>query len=202
MTLSLAGMGVGDRRRIRPLPAILAIALLIGLGGCGGGGGSPVAPTPPPDPTPEPGVRFEPAGGGLQPEIVSLGLSEDSADSVVLVMSASRVTDLYGYGVDLSFDPSILEFDGFEPGPFLQRGDADVASQVAENPEGNLVIGQSRLGDVEGASGSGQLLFLRFTILDSGSTRMRFSDGSGFDSDGDDVDLGFFGGTLTITGAS
>lgn len=189
--------------RARRLWTTLALLALASITACGGGGSTSTSPNPTPDPGPSPrSVSFDSAGSFLLPQTASLGLQDSDADSFTLALTAVQVIDLYGYGVDLSYDPEIVEFTGFTEGPFLATDGADVVTRIAENPPGNLVIGQSRLGDVDAVDGTGRLLLLDFAIRDRGSMRMEFSGPFASNDDGDDVELQFIGGTLTITGGS
>lgn len=156
-----------------------------------------MTPPPPPPPPPPPTVTFVAATNPGTDAIV-LTLSSSTATEFALVLSAVDVTDLYGYGVDLDFDPAVVAFDTVEAGPFLDGEGVTVATQLIESSPGTLVIGHSRVGAVPGVSGSGALLTLNFKSVAAGTTTFATANGGAFDSTGATLATEFFGGTATV----
>lgn len=181
-----------DRRVSVCAAAVLGTAAIVASPGCGGS--SPTAPPPPPGP---PAITFSPEALGGADTIVLVFVSA-TATEVTLSLNASNVADLFGYGVDLVFDPEIIAFESAEAGNFLDAEGITVTLQVVEAVPGTLVIGQSRVGAVEGASGSGALVRLRFTAASNGTTDVNAANGSAFGSDGSQQTTTFFGGTLNV----
>lgn len=171
------------------------LLLLAGVAAPACGGPTPTNPTPPPPPPP-PTVTFV-AAANPGTNAIALGLSTSTAAAFTLVLSAIDVADLYGYAVDLTFDPKIVMFDSAEAGSFLDGGGA-VATQVSEGPPGTLVIGQSRVGAVPGVSGSGALLRLNFVSLAGGVSPFTTANGGAFSSTGAPLATQMFGGTATV----
>ncbi len=82
----------------------------------------------------------------------------------VLINSA---TNVFGFGFDLSFDPSLMAFDSAIDGGFLSKNNIDqISLMTGVNPAGNLVFGITRLGAGSGGvSGSGTVVKLNFRSL-------------------------------------
>lgn len=174
---------------------LIAISAVVALPGCGGS--SPTAPQPPPTPTT---ITFNPtAVVGL--DSIGLAFASSTATELTLSLRTNNVSDLFGYGVDLVFDPSIIAFDSAEAGTFLDGEGITVALQVVEPTPGTLVIGQTRVGAVAGASGSGVLLTLRFRAAGAGGTSLTTATAAAFASDGSQQTTSFFGGTVTVPGS-
>jgi len=177
---------------------VSGILLLAGtLAGCGGS--TPVSPRPPTTTIPAaPSITF--VGEDERPEESSILLSMTAAstDSFTLVLSANNVSDLYGYGLDIVYDPAIIAFDEFEAGTFFDGANITVTTQVAEPTAGRLVIGQSRVGAVPGVSGNGTLVILHFKTVSFGSSVLAIEDPAAFDSTGATLPVDFLGGTVTV----
>ena len=158
--------------RIRPTRAavVLTFGLLGACGGGGGGGGTP--PTQPPiPPLPPTGATFTP-DSAAGPNSISLAAgSGGSATRFVLDVQATDVTDVYAVSFELRFPDNLLNFrkSGTNEGGFLDEGKADTELIVEKSSTGTLVIGYSRLGLDNGASGSGLLFSLEFTLDANGS---------------------------------
>ena len=90
----------------------------------------------------------------------------------VLDVQATSVSDVYGVSFELEFPKNLLTFrkNGTTEDVFLGGDDkADTELIVENSPAGNLVVGYSRLGPVEGVDGSGLLFSLQFTLVGNGS---------------------------------
>ncbi len=178
---------------------IAVLLVLLALAGCGGGS----TPTTPRPPTPPPNVTFTADAANPGTDAIALGMTSSTADTFTLVLLATEVVDLFGYGVDITFDPAVVRFDTASGGPFLQAEGITVTTQVVENPSGTLVIGQSRVGAVAGVSGTDTLLTLNFTSVAAGTSPFTTSNASAFNSTGAAMTTQFFGGSATVpTGGS
>jgi hypothetical protein len=173
----------------------LAVAACGGGGGKGGGGGV----TEPPPPTK--GIVFT-AGSGSASNGVALAAESGPATTTTLTLDvrASQVTNLYGFGFNLTYPTNVLKFTGASEGSFLNSAGSTATSyQATENPAGTIVIGISRLGTVAGASGSGVLTTLHFSAVASGTGTFTFSHNAGFDSNGVPIGLGWAAGSVQVT---
>jgi hypothetical protein len=172
---------------------VLAFACLVAVA-CGGS--TPTTPTPRPPPPP-PTVRFV-AEANPSTDSIALGMTMTTPAAFTLVLSAIEVADLYGFAVDLTYDPAIVMFDTAEAGAFLAGEGISVSTQVTEGPPGTLVIGQTRVGAVAGVSGGGALLTLNFKSVAAGSTTFATATAGAVDSTGAALATQIFGGTVTV----
>jgi hypothetical protein len=182
-------------RASRRLAVFACGLLVVGLAACGGGGGGGGGPTEPPPPPP-PGIVFT-AQGVATANSVSLGSGTGTtANTLILEVRATQVTDLYGVAFDLAYPNAALQFVRATPGPLLANGSVQA---VAATP-GTLVVGGTHLGNVAGANGSGVVLTLEFSALAAGSGNFAFSSNTAFDSDGDAIaGVGWVAGSVVVT---
>jgi hypothetical protein len=167
---------------------------------------------------------FSPGTGDayiFTPENVSPGpgtlyLSQNAALSVgttlavdVKVNALPAATPAFAAAIDLNYDPSILTFQGFNPGDFFEATDLPengtmvrLVSQPVLVP-GKLVIGISQNSGDPGASGDGILLTLKFTVEASAAAAqgaMTFVNMSLIDPLGVGIpNLAWFGGSVSQT---
>lgn len=179
---------------LRGVTPIIVLALFMAVSGCGGGN-TPTTPRPPPPP---PRVTFVADASNSGTDAIALSMTSSTIDTLTLMLTASEVADLFGYGVDITFDPTVLMFDTSTVGTFLDGDGITVTTQITENPAGTLVIGQSRVGAVAGMSGSGTLLSLDFKAVAAGTSTLATSNAGAFDSTGAAMTTQFFGGTATV----
>ncbi len=170
----------------------LAIVALAACGGGGGGGGGPTEPPPPPPP----GIVFTAQGAATANSISLASGSGTTANTLILEVRATQVTDLYGVAFDLAYPNAALQFVRATPGPLLANGSV----QAVPSTPGTLVVGGTHLGNVAGANGSGVVMTLEFSALAAGSGNLAFSRNSAFDSDGDPMaGVGWVAGSVTVT---
>jgi hypothetical protein len=90
----------------------------------------------------------------------------------VLDVVATEVTDVYAVSFELEFPDSLMNFrqNRTSEGVFL-KGDDNAKTEliIEERPAGNLVIGYSRLKQVDGVDGSGVLFSIEFALVSNGS---------------------------------
>jgi multidrug efflux pump subunit AcrA (membrane-fusion protein) len=193
--------GAGIRGR-RASPAGAHLTLVAALLATACGGSSPMAPKPPGPPPPPVVITFTPESPTPGANVIDLRLMSSTASELALTLDASLVADLFGYGLDLLYDPAAIAFEGFEPGTFLDGMGITVTILVSEPQPGTVVIGQSRVGSVAGASGSGTMVVLRFTAVAPGRSTISIDNAGAFDSTGAEITLEFFGGDVTVPESS
>jgi hypothetical protein len=94
-----------------------------------------------------------------------------SGDTVCAQVNVTDVTDLYAASFDISYDPLVLDYTGTTEGSFLSQDTKPTSMQAAplnnEESTGQIVVGVTRLGDVGGVSGSGNLATVCFNVTGS-----------------------------------
>ena len=127
------------------------------------------------------------------PDLISLG------SMVTLRAQVSGAADLFAFQFDLSYDPAILQLDSVSEGSFLPSvgttfflpGSIDSSSGTAS------FVSDTLLGTGPGASGSGDLVELTFTVLSSGVSPLTLSNVILLDSVGADLPAVVVPGNLT-----
>lgn len=173
---------------------LLVLALTACGGGGGGGGGGPTEPTPPPPP--QAAIVFTAAGAAGANSVFLASGSGSNANTLVLEVRASQVTDLYGVAFDLAYPSAQLQFVEATPGPLLG---AAGSVQAAPGAGGNLIVGGTHLGNVPGATGSGVIMTLRFNAIAAGNGQFQFSRNSALDSDGGLLPVTWVAGSVQVT---
>ena len=182
----------GASRRLLPVIAAGFLVLAACGGGGGGGGGGPTEPTPPP-----PGIVFTPQGSAVNNTISLASGAATNANTLVLEVRATQVTDLYGVAFDLTYPSAQLQFTRVTAGPLLGAGGN---AQAVASPAGTLIVGGTHLGNVPGANGSGVILTLEFSAVSAGSGSFAFARNSALDSDGDAISgVAWLAGSVTVT---
>jgi hypothetical protein len=190
-------------RRQSAISALLVAALVMsgwagtGCGGGGGGGGG--GPTEPPPPASSISFSADASAGANS---IYLSSGGGSGSVFILEVDAQSVTDLYGASFVVSYPDDLLDFtrNSEEEGSFLsESGSVDTDLQVSERTSGEIVVGVTRLGEEPGASGSGNLVSLRFTRRAAGSGPIEMVDQAAVDSFGDvQEDVTWIGGSVTV----
>jgi hypothetical protein len=105
----------------------------------------------------------------LEPANLSLTPSED----FTVELKATSITNLKGYSVTFSYDPTLISLQGVTEGPFLStRGKTFF---YTKEDQGTILIDNVLLGTDLSISGEGTLATLSFTCLKAGSTGIEFS---------------------------
>jgi hypothetical protein len=180
----------------RTIATLATIGGLAMMGACGGS--SPTAPRPPPEPTPPPTVTFVSDNADATTNSIVLVMTATGTDSFTLTLTANSVTDLFGYALDIVFDPTAITLASSQFGAFLNAEGITVTSQMTQTTPGTLIVGQSRVGAVAGVTGSGALLTLDFTTIAAGSTTIAIENTGAVDSAGAALGTEFVGGTATV----
>ena len=171
--------------------AVVLAACSSGGGGDGGGGGAP------PPATIE--GSFIPTIATPPNNSVSLAQKTVQGDLITLnVMAKSLATSSSGAAFDVGFDPSAVNFIGFDAGTFYESN-GTVNYQVALQGGSNnrLVVGITQQAG-PGATGSGKLMELQFKVLAIGSSTLTFTNNNLTDPIGNLIpNVDWSGGTLT-----
>jgi hypothetical protein len=96
-------------------------------------------------------------------------------------VSISNVTDLYGWQLDFSWNPSLLNVTNIIEGPMLKSSsNSTYFSPKVNNAAGNLSALCTRSysfgSNVTGVSGSGTLMTMQFKVISSGECELNLYD--------------------------
>ena len=173
--------------------ALAVLATSVAACGGGGGGGGPTGP-PPPATT----IVFTPAGGG---NVLLASGSGTQGTTLSLEVRTTGIQDLYGLAFHLAYPVAALRLTGHTEGSVLNAGGTVPTSfQIVDSPPGNVVVGLTRLGRVQGTAASGTLMTLQLTAAASGSGNLAFSSNVASDSQGNVIPgLTWAGGAVQVT---
>jgi len=105
----------------------------------------------------------------LEPANLTLTPSQD----FTVKLKATSITNLKGYSVTFSYDPTLISLQEVTEGPFFStKGKTFFYSK---EDDGTILIDNALLGADLSISGEGTLATLSFTCLKAGSTHIEFS---------------------------
>ncbi len=142
-------------------------------GGGGGGGGTGTTPL----------VFTSTGASGANTVTLAQGAGTTNTTLVVDVR-ANNIGGFYGTAFDLSFPSNLLQLTGSTEGTFVNAGGIETSFRAVQTQPGLLVVGLTRLGSVEGASGSGTLAQLTFATQGNGLGSFSFRNNLVYGSDG------------------
>jgi hypothetical protein len=105
----------------------------------------------------------------LEPANLTLTPSQD----FTVELKATSITNLKGYSVTLSYDPTLISLQGVTEGPFLSTKGKTFF--YTKEDQSTILIDNALLGTDLSISGEGTLAILSFTSLKAGSTSIEFS---------------------------
>ncbi len=119
-----------------------------------------------------------------QPQIKAEFVSSTAlvGDIVQLKVTADNVTDLFAYGVEMQYDPALLEYQGDSVGDFLsETGSVSTSfyTGLTGGQAGQLLVAEARTIDPKvGISGTGEMFTVDFKVLAGEGTAVGVSFGS------------------------
>lgn len=94
-----------------------------------------------------------------------------------LPIMVKEVVNLYGAGFTLTYDKEYLDFVSVEEGDFLNKdGVTTLFLKKVDEDKGEVIVGVSRTGKVDGISGDGKLMSFKFKALKLGKTKVLLKD--------------------------
>lgn len=166
-------------------------------GGLGAGAAARARPGRPTQPT-QPGAA-EPPQTPASLALLPARHVVDVGEQIALDVAVEGAVDLNSAGLQVRFDPSLLEFvDAFEGG-LLRQGGVETSFQASQS--GNRVqVGMARIGaeDPSGVRGSGSLLTLVFRATAPGSGEIRIDQAALRDAQGRPLPVEMRGATVTV----
>ena len=170
------------------------------LPGCGGSS----SPTPPPPPTPK--VVFTPASPAPAPPSITLVEQSRTSSSITLIVRVNGITNLYGVSFDLVWSAATLSYSTSAESAFLRQDGASTSFNAAhpssggQQDPGRLTVGITRLGNVVGLSGTGDLMTVTFFAVASGTTGLSFEGSQALDAKGAAIPgVSWAGGAVSVT---
>jgi len=146
----------------RIIISLLILSLILIFAGCL----AKLIPTTPPvtPPAETAGVLY------LEPANLTITPSQE----FTVELKTSSITDLKGYSVTLSYDPTLLNLQEVTEGPFFSSKSKTFFYKKIEDTKGTVLIDCAILGPHLSVSGEGTLATLSFTCLKAGSTNLSF----------------------------
>ena len=179
--------------------ALAASLVFLFLAACGGGSSGGGGGSPPPTQPPTASITFTPNGAPGNSTIHLTSGAGSTANSLFLEVRANQVSGLYGVSLDISYPANLFNFVGATPGAFFTGGNGDPSVQVAESPDGNLIVGATLLGAQPGITGTGVIVTLQLQAVAGGTGTLTFSGQQGFNAAGNPIlGLTWQGGTAQV----
>lgn len=108
-----------------------------------------------------------------------------------------NVKDLYGYSINISFEPENISILSVEEGDFLKKDKNETFFLYKiDNERRKIMIGGSRKGKVQGINGSGTLFIVKFQLKYNNKTTFDFRES--FLKDSNLKDINFISKNLSI----
>jgi general secretion pathway protein D len=164
--LDLASLYVGTEAVVGPT--------VLSSGGGGGGSSAYLPSSGGPSPETPPEEQEEAVSLALQPSSIDVTLGQEFTVDLIV----GEVDDLFSAGIQLAFDPAVIEYVGADRGGFLSSDGADASFTAAPSGAGGVNTGMSRIGEVGGIAGSGPLASFTFRAIGEGRTTISISAGT------------------------
>jgi len=119
----------------------------------------------------------------LEPANLTITPSKD----FIVELKATSITNLKGYSVTLSYDPTLLSLKEVVEGPFFSSKGKTFFYNKVDDKKGTILIDCAILGPSLSVSGEGTLATLSFTSLKAGSTSIEFSLAKTRDTDNKEI---------------
>lgn len=129
-------------------------------------------------------------------------------DIVKLTVKVENVSDLFNYGLEINYDPALLQFQNAVAGSFLSNSGAfatSFQSGLKAGAAGNLLLAEARTIDPKvGISGSGNLFEVNFKVIGAAGTNaaVSFANSSFLASSSTDITANMQGVSLVIGGTT
>ena len=107
----------------------------------------------------------------LEPANLTLTPSQD----FTVELKVTSITNLKGYSVTLSYDPTLISLQEVTEGSFFSTKGKTFFYKKVDDTKGTILIDCALLGKTLSTSGEGTLATLSFTCLKAGSTSIEFS---------------------------
>ena len=126
---------------------------------------------------------------------VYLNFGTDSVEVIqnelkIIPVIINNVKDLYGFAFHIEFEPEFISVESIDEGDFLKKDNNETffLSKI-DNERREIIIGASRRSKVEGVSGNGTLMFIKFKLKTNNKTFLKFKEISLMDSNLKDINF-------------
>ena len=132
---------------------------------------------------------------------VSSPATVSQGDTFAVDVNIAGVADLFGYQLDLNFNPSVLQATGtIAEGSFFQSGGGFVPGTV-DNVGGTITSNADTLiGPISGLDGGGQLIVFEFMAFAPGTSGLDLANIILLDSSFNEISFTSAGGSVVVTG--
>jgi general secretion pathway protein D len=131
---------------------------------------------------------------------ISSPLTVTQGDSFAAAVNISGVTDLYGFQLDMNFDPTVLQLTDVMEGTFLPSGgNTFFIPGTIDNVAGSAAFNaDSLLTAISGVNGGGTLLQFDFTGTGVGTSFLNLGNVLLLDSSGNEIASSLTGGSVSV----
>ena len=138
-----------------------------------------------------------PTALSVQPPTKTVG----QGSSFTVDISITGVSDLYAWGFDLGFDPTLIAAIGITEGPFLATGGPTFfIPGIIDNVGGTISFnGDTLEGAIPGVNGGGVLATASFIAVAQGTSPINLFNTSLLDSNLGGIQADVTGGNVTVT---
>ena len=124
-------------------------------------------------------------------------------DIVKLTVKAENISDLYDYGLEINYDPALLQYQSAAMGAFLGNSGAvatSFQSGLKGGVAGDLLVAEARTLDTKvGVSGGGKLFEVSFKVIGaSGAATVSFANSSFLATSAADMNVSMQGASLAL----
>lgn len=189
------------RKKTTTLTLALVLALTVASAGCGGGGGDGTGGV---TGGPRFAASFTSDNPSPTPGQVSVIQSAQSNDLLTLEVHVTGIDDVFGASFEVGYDPNVVSFVRFAAGTVLESGGNQPNYTVSSPRQGTVIVGASRIGNVNGVDiGSSQALIrLTFRGDAAGQSTLQLRNGELLDgqlSPQPIVPVDWSGGSISVT---
>lgn len=143
-------------------------------------------------------------GSGAEVSLIVKNASVSNGDLVTVSAEIENATDLFAYGFEINYDPTVVIFEEPVEGSFLKADGGETAFNAAfeDDKEGKIVVGNVRLGtSAGGIDGSGNLFDLVFKVVGADGSKSGIVIGNSFIADSVGDMVAKFSGTEILVGS-
>jgi hypothetical protein len=118
---------------------------------------------------------------------------------ISIPISVENVEDLYGFQISIEYDADIVRYESISSGDFLKEGGADTYCTEPTTSDGKISdYACTILGNAQGVTGSGDLLYIQFKGRAKGTTPITITDVKLVDSQENGVEASTDDGEIEV----